>query len=56
MPHSDPFERLLIAQAASEKIVLMTADRTLLDYRRSPAIRLADEALGGSMSKNLLVT
>lgn len=42
LAHFDPFDRLLIAQAASENIVLMTADRKLLDYRGSPAIRLAD--------------
>lgn len=45
LPHSDPFDRLLIAQASSENIVLMTADRKLLDYRGSPAIRLADARL-----------
>ncbi|MGC1207597.1 MAG: type II toxin-antitoxin system VapC family toxin [Ornithinimicrobium sp.] len=42
LPHSDPFDRLLIAQAAIERVALMTADRTLLDFEGSPAIRLLD--------------
>ncbi len=45
LTHSDPFDRLLIAQAASENIVLMTADRTLLDYEGTPAVRLVDARL-----------
>jgi PIN domain nuclease of toxin-antitoxin system len=30
--HRDPFDRMLIAQAASEKLVLLTADRALGAY------------------------
>lgn len=30
--HRDPFDRLLVAQAASEALVLMTRDRILGDY------------------------
>lgn len=30
--HSDPFDRLLIAQALSEPLLLLTADRTLAQY------------------------
>lgn len=31
--HRDPFDRLLIAQAMEEKLVLMTSDRLLADYQ-----------------------
>lgn len=30
--HADPFDRMLIAQARSEKLALLTADRTLSAY------------------------
>ena len=30
--HRDPFDRLLVAQAAQERLSLLTADRTLLGY------------------------
>ena len=30
--HRDPFDRLLLSQAIDEKMRLMTAERTLLDY------------------------
>ncbi len=30
--HSDPFDRLLIAQAVTEPLILVTADRTLAQY------------------------
>jgi PIN domain nuclease of toxin-antitoxin system len=30
--HSDPFDRLLIAQARIERLILVTADPKLLDY------------------------
>jgi PIN domain nuclease of toxin-antitoxin system len=30
--HRDPFDRLLVAQAAEERLSLLTADRTLLGY------------------------
>jgi len=31
LPHSDPFDRLLVAQAMSEQLRLLTADQTLLN-------------------------
>ena len=33
--HRDPFDRLLVAQAARERLNLLTADRTLLGYGES---------------------
>lgn len=45
LAHSDPFDRLLIAAAASENMTLMTADRKLLDYIGTPKIRLLDARL-----------
>jgi len=30
--HRDPFDRLLVAQAAEERLSLLTADRTLIGY------------------------
>jgi PIN domain nuclease of toxin-antitoxin system len=30
--HSDPFDRMLVAQAKTENMVLMTADKTLTEY------------------------
>jgi len=30
--HKDPFDRILVAQAAVEGVVLLTNDRKLLDY------------------------
>jgi PIN domain nuclease of toxin-antitoxin system len=32
MPHKDPFDRLLIAQASVEGIVLLTTDRVVAQY------------------------
>ncbi|HLI34616.1 MAG TPA: type II toxin-antitoxin system VapC family toxin [Terriglobia bacterium] len=32
MHHNDPFDRLLIAQAQSEKMVILTADRAFAQY------------------------
>jgi PIN domain nuclease of toxin-antitoxin system len=31
--HRDPFDRMLVAQAASEGLTIVTADRTFADYR-----------------------
>jgi PIN domain nuclease of toxin-antitoxin system len=31
--HSDPFDRLLVAQAISEKMALISADRALAEYK-----------------------
>lgn len=36
--HQDPFDRLLIAQARSEGVVLLTSDRALKGYGRSVRI------------------
>jgi PIN domain nuclease of toxin-antitoxin system len=33
MHHADPFDRLLIAQARSEDMTLLTADPTLRKYK-----------------------
>jgi PIN domain nuclease of toxin-antitoxin system len=33
--HGDPFDRLLIAQAQVERVMLLTADRTLAGYGRA---------------------
>jgi PIN domain nuclease of toxin-antitoxin system len=30
--HSDPFDRLLLAQARKENLVLLTADRIMVEY------------------------
>lgn len=34
--HRDPFDRLLIAQATVEGVMLVTSDRTIARYRNSP--------------------
>jgi PIN domain nuclease of toxin-antitoxin system len=36
--HRDPFDRLLVAQALTEPLILLTADATLLEY--SDLVRL----------------
>jgi PIN domain nuclease of toxin-antitoxin system len=36
-PHHDPFDRLLVAQAATEELRLLTADRKMAEY---PGIEL----------------
>lgn len=38
--HGDPFDRLLVAQAMSERISLLTFDETLLGH--GPLVRLAE--------------
>lgn len=38
--HGDPFDRLLVAQAMSERISLLTFDETLLGY--GPSVHLAE--------------
>ncbi len=38
--HRDPFDRMLVAQAVTEPVHLLTADRTLLGY--SDMVTLAD--------------
>ncbi|MGB3394767.1 MAG: type II toxin-antitoxin system VapC family toxin [Stenotrophomonas sp.] len=38
--HGDPFDRLLVAQAMTEGIPLLTADETLMGY--GPSVRLVE--------------
>ena len=38
--HGDPFDRLLVAQATSERITLLTFDEALLGY--GPSVRLVE--------------
>ncbi|MCC2333787.1 type II toxin-antitoxin system VapC family toxin [Cellulomonas wangsupingiae] len=42
MPHRDPFDRLLLAQASVERVALMTADQALLDARLDPDVTRVD--------------
>ena len=44
LPHRDPFDRLLVAQASVEGLSLVTADRALLgaSAQLQPAVRLLD--------------
>lgn len=42
LPQRDPFDRLLLAQAAFEGIPLMTADATVLSASISPEVTLID--------------
>ena len=39
--HKDPFDRMLVAQAAVEGLALLTADRTLSRYSDHAAIQVA---------------
>ena len=42
LPHRDPFDRLLLAQASVEALPLVTADRTILGAAPPPRVRLVD--------------
>ncbi len=42
LPHRDPFDRLLVAQAATEQIALLTADRALLGADITPELTVLD--------------
>jgi PIN domain nuclease of toxin-antitoxin system len=42
LPHRDPFDRMLIAQASCASLTMVTADRTLLEATVSPPVRLVD--------------
>ncbi|TDE99114.1 type II toxin-antitoxin system VapC family toxin [Occultella glacieicola] len=42
LPHRDPFDRLLVAQAVSEGVPLLTADAALLTAHLEPAVTLID--------------
>ena len=45
LPHRDPFDRMLISQAACESPTFLTADRVLLGSDIVPAIEVADARL-----------
>ncbi len=42
LPHRDPFDRLLCAQALEERLPLVTADRALLGAELGPDVRRVD--------------
>ncbi|HET7398916.1 MAG TPA: type II toxin-antitoxin system VapC family toxin [Intrasporangium sp.] len=42
LPHRDPFDRLLVTQAAIERLPFVTADRALLGSDLSPRVELVD--------------
>ncbi len=42
LPHRDPFDRLLIAQAAARGVPLMTADAVLLAAEVQPIVTMID--------------
>jgi PIN domain nuclease of toxin-antitoxin system len=47
--HRDPFDRMLVAQALVEKLVLLTADEARGIWRsRSPGSLIATPAIGGA--------
>ena len=42
LPHGDPFDRLLVAQAAAEQLTFVTADRAILGATLSPEVTVLD--------------
>lgn len=42
VPHRDPFDRLLLAQASVERLPLLTADQVLLGARVEPVVECID--------------
>jgi len=42
LPHRDPFDRLLLAQAATESVSFLTGDRVLLDADLRPGVKTVD--------------
>lgn len=38
LPHRDPFDRMLLAQATAERLTLLTADRLLLSLGRADVL------------------
>ena len=42
LPHRDPFDRLLVAQARLERLALLTADRALLGTDLGPDLTIVD--------------
>lgn len=42
LPHRDPFDRLLMAQAALEEVPFMTADHMLIDRGGASDVRIID--------------
>ncbi len=45
LPHGDPFDRLLVAQAATEQLTFVTADRAILGATLMPAVTMLDARL-----------
>jgi PIN domain nuclease of toxin-antitoxin system len=45
LPHGDPFDRLLVAQAAAEQLTFVTADRAILTSELTPAVTVLDARL-----------
>lgn len=45
LPHRDPFDRMLLAQAATEGLTLVTADALILGAEIAPAVRIRDARL-----------
>ena len=45
LPHRDPFDRMLIAQARCASLTVVTADRVLLGAALSPPVRRVDAGL-----------
>ena len=42
LPHRDPFDRVLLAQAHQARLTLLTADRILLGAQLAPAVEMRD--------------
>ena len=45
LPHGDPFDRLLVAQAAVEQLTFVTADRAILGATLTPVVTVIDARL-----------
>jgi len=45
LPDGDPFDRLLVAQAAAEQLTFVTADRAILGATLTPSVTLLDARL-----------
>lgn len=45
LPQGDPFDRLLVAQAAFERLTFVTADRAILGASLTPAVTVLDARL-----------
>ena len=45
LPQRDPFDRLLVAQAAAEQLTFVTADRAILGATLTPSVTVLDARL-----------